>query len=107
MTVISEFCTPAAVDEIYSMLVENRYTDFKVIDGRIYLYDGPPNNDLPYYFIESTEENDGVITARLFAYYSGQDIPYRICPPLYAEFVRENGVWKISSLPKEKQTATP
>lgn len=99
---LSEFCTPAAAEEVYSMLLENRYSDFEVIDGRIYLQDGPPNNYLPYYYVESAEEKDGVITARFYAYYSGQDIPYRILPPLYAEFVREGGVWKISSLPKEK-----
>lgn len=102
MNTLSEFCTPAAAEEVYSMLVENRYSDFEVIDGRIYLQDGPPNNYLPYYYVESAEEKDGVITARFYAYYSGQDIPYRILPPLYAEFVREGGVWKISSLPKEK-----
>ena len=103
MNTLSEFCTPAAAEEVYSMLVENRYSDFEVIDGRIYLQDGPPNNYLPYYYVESAEEKDGVITARFYAYYSGQDIPYRILPPLYAEFVREGGVWKISSLPKEEQ----
>lgn len=99
---LSEFCTPAAAEEVYTMLLENRYPDFELIDGRIYLHEGPPSNYLPYYYIESAEEKDSVITARFFAYYSGQDIPYVICPPLYAEFVREGGVWKISSLPKEK-----
>lgn len=99
---LSEFCTSAAADEAYSMLIESKYSDFYEIDGRFYLYDGPPSTYLPYYFIESAEEKDGVITARFFAYYSGQDIPYVICPPLYAEFVFEDGVWKISSLPKER-----
>ncbi len=99
---LSEFCTPAAVEEVYSMLLENRYSDFELIDGRIYLHEGPPSNYRPYYYIESSEEKDGVITARFFAYYSRQDIPYVICPPLYAEFVLEDGVWKISSLPKER-----
>ncbi|MBD5140452.1 MAG: hypothetical protein HDT25_03420 [Ruminococcus sp.] len=101
MKTISEFCTPAASEEVYSKLIEGS-SDFKIIDGRVYLYDEAPSNYLPYYFIESAEEKDGVITAKIFAYYSGQDIPYWICPPLYAEFVREDGVWKISSLPKEK-----
>lgn len=99
---LSEFCTSAAADEAYSMLIESKYSDFYEIDGRFYLYDGSPSTYLPYYFIESAEEKDGVITARFFAYYSGQDIPYVICPPLYAEFVFEDGVWKISSLPKER-----
>ena len=99
---LSEFCTPSAAEEVYSMLIEHKFSDFDVIDGRFYLYDSAWSNYLPYYYIESTEEKDGVITAKIFAYYSGQDIPYRICPPLYAEFVREDGVWKISSLPKEK-----
>ncbi|MDE5858849.1 MAG: hypothetical protein K2H23_00420 [Oscillospiraceae bacterium] len=107
MNTLSEFCTPAASEEVYSELVESRYSDFKIIDGRFYLYDGPPSNYLPYYFIESAEEKDSVITAKIFSYYSGQDRPYWICPPLYAEFVREDGVWKISSLPKEKQAVTP
>ena len=40
MNTLSEFCTPAAAEEVYSMLVENRYSDFEVIDGRIYLQDG-------------------------------------------------------------------
>lgn len=102
MNTLSEFCTLAAAEEVYSKLVESRYSDFKIIDGRVYLYDGAPSNYLPDYFIESAEEKDGVITARFFAYYAVQDIPYVICPPLYAEFVREDGVWKISSLPKEK-----
>lgn len=101
MNTLSEFCTPDAAEEVYSMLLENRYPDFEVIDGRIYLHDGPPSNYLPYYYVESAEENNGVITAKFYAYYSGQDIPYRILPPLYAEFVLEDGVWKISKLPKE------
>lgn len=101
MNTLSEFCTPAAAEEVYSMLVEGKCSDFKVIDGRIYLSDGAPSNYLPYYCIESSEEKNGVINARFFSHYRGQDRPYRICPPLYAEFVCEDSVWKISSLPKE------
>lgn len=99
---LSYFCTPSAAEEVYSMLIEHRFSDFDVIDGRFYLYDGAWSNYLPYYFIESAEEKDSVITAKIFAYYSGQDIPYWICPPLYAEFVLENGVWKISKLPYDR-----
>lgn len=99
---LSEFCTTTVAEDFYSMLIEGEYSDFKVIDGRICRYDGPPYNYLPYYYIESAEERDGVITARLFAHYDGQEIPYIICPPLYAEFVREDGVWKINKLPYEK-----
>lgn len=98
MNALCEFCTKPVAEEFFNIVSRELY----IVNGRLYSYDEAPAWFPPRDYVESAEEKNGVITARLFSYYSGQDIPYNIRPPVYAEFVREDGVWKISSLPKEK-----
>lgn len=98
MNALCEFCTKPVAEEFFNIVSR----ELRIVDDRFYSYDEAPAWFPPRDYIEAAEEKDGVITARLFSYYSGQDIPYKIQPPVYAEFVREDGVWKISSLPKEK-----
>lgn len=96
-----EFCTPSAAEEFYTYVFESKYSDFEEIDGRIYLIDGPPSMRNSIKYVESAVEADGRITAKIYSYTTGQDVPHHIDPPLYAEFVQENGVWKIASMPSE------
>lgn len=98
MNALCEFCTKPVAEEFFNIVSR----ELRIVDDRLYSYDEAPAWFPPRDHIEAAEEKDGVITARLFSYYSGHDIPYNIRPPVYAEFVREDGVWKISSLPKEK-----
>ena len=98
MNALCEFCTKPVAEEFFNIISR----ELRIVDDRFYSYDEAPSWFPPRDYIEAAEEKDGVITARLFSYYSGQDIPYNIRPPVYAEFVREDGVWKISLLPNEK-----
>ena len=97
-----EFCTPTTAEEIYTYIFESKYTAFEEIDGRMYLIDGPPSMYNSRKYVESAVEADGRITAKIYSYTTGQDVPHYIDPPLYAEFVQEDGVWKIASMPSEQ-----
>ena len=96
-----EFCTPSAAEEFYTYIFESKYSDFEEIDGRMYLIDGPPSMRNSIKYVESAVEADGRITAKIYSYTTGQDVPHHIDPPLYADFVQEDGVWKIASMPSE------
>ena len=100
MDSLKSFCTDTVAKELYDKYLSGG--DFEEHDGCIYRFDGPPADYKSEDYIDSAEEKNGVITAKIYSYVTGQDVPYRINPPMYAEFVQENGVWKISSLPKEK-----
>lgn len=97
-----EFCTSSAAEEIYTYIFESKYTDFKEIDGRMYLFVGPPSMRNSIKYVESAVEADGRITAKIYSYTTGQDVPHYIDPPLYIDFVQENGIWKIASMPSEQ-----
>lgn len=96
-----EFCMPSAAEEIYTYFFESIYMDFMEIDGRMYLFVGAPSMYRSTKYVESAVEANGRITAKIYSYTIGQDVPHHIDPPLYAEFVQENGVWKIASMPSE------
>lgn len=100
MDSLKSFCTDTAAKELYDKYMSGG--DFEEHDGCIYRFDGPPARYKYEDHIDSAEENNGVITAKIYSYATGQDVPYSINPPMYAEFVQENGVWKLSSPPKEK-----
>ena len=90
---LREFCTESVAEQFYSYYIKG---DLAEIDGIIYHLDGAPSHYESLKHIDSAEEKNGVITARVYAYTIGQDIPFFIDPPLYAELVQEKGVWKIS-----------
>ena len=96
-----EFCMPSAAEEIYNYFFESKYMDFMEIDGRMYLFVGAPSMYRSTKYVESAVEADGRIIAKIYSYTLGQDVPHHIDPPLYAEFVQENGIWKIASMPSE------
>jgi|GEM_PF-3366266 len=96
-----EFCMPSAAEEIYTYFFESKYMDFMEIDGRMYLFVGAPSMYRSTKYVESAVEANGRITAKIYSYTIGQDVPHHIDPPLYAEFVQENGIWKIASMPSE------
>ncbi|MCH5347827.1 MAG: hypothetical protein J1E40_00760 [Oscillospiraceae bacterium] len=98
---LREFCTESLAEQFYSYYIISAVGDLKEIDGIIYHYDGPPNV-YSIKYIDSAEENNGVITARVYSYIIPQDIPFIINPPMYAKIVQEDGVWKLDSFSEEK-----
>ena len=97
MKTLSDFCTDSAAEKICSYLLDGKYTDFKEINGQLYLYEGPPNNYNSIKYLHSAKEKDGVINAVFYSYTAVQDVPYPI-EFFTAEFVFDNGVWKISDI---------
>ena len=97
MKTLSEFCTDNATEKIISYLLDGKYSDFKEVDGQLYRYEGPPSNYNSIKYLHSATEKDGVINAVFYSYTAVQDIPYPI-EFFTAEFVFDNGVWKISDI---------
>lgn len=97
MNGLCEFCTKSVAEEFFNTVSGQLYKS----DGRFYSYDEAPSYFPPVNYVAGTEKKDGVITAKLFSHSFGHDIPYIFYSPIYAEFVLEDGVWKISKLPKE------
>ena len=93
---LREFCTESVAEQFYSYYI-NDVGDLAEIDGGIYHCTDAPVLYESLKHIDSAEEKNGIITARVYSYIIPQDIPFIINPPMYAELVQENGVWKISS----------
>ncbi|MBP1549514.1 MAG: hypothetical protein J6A05_05875, partial [Oscillospiraceae bacterium] len=86
--------------EIFTALFEGEY---KASDGKLYRVEGALN-PFTYMVIDNVLETDNGITAKIYSYAFGQDRPNYINPPLYIDFVQENGIWKIASMPYETTT---
>ena len=97
MKTLSDFCTDSAAEKICSYLLDGKYSDFKEINEQLYLYEGPPNNYNSIKYLHSAKEKDGVINAVFYSYTAVQDVPYPI-EFFTAEFVFDNGTWKISHI---------
>lgn len=100
MDKLHKFCTEEAAEEIFAALFEGEY---KASDGKLYRVEGALN-PFTYMIIDNVLETDNGITAKIYSYAFGQDRPNYINPPLYIDFVQENGVWKIASMPSETTT---
>ena len=97
---LHKFCTEEAAEEIFAALFEGEY---KASDGKLYRVEGALN-PFTYMIIDNVLETDNGITAKIYSYAFGQDRPNYINPPLYIDFVQEDGVWKIASMPSETTT---
>ena len=95
---LHKFCTEEAAEEIFAALFEGEY---KASDGKLYRVEGALN-PFTYMIIDNVLETDNGITAKIYSYAFGQDRPNHINPPLYIDFVQENGIWKIASMPSEQ-----
>ena len=97
---LHKFCTKETAEEIFTTLFEGEYSDYKAHDGKLYRIDGPPK-PFTYMVVDNIWETDNGITAKIYSYAFSQDHPNYINPPLYIDFVQEDGVWKIASMPSE------
>ena len=97
---LHKFCTEESAEEIFTALFEGEY---KASDGKLYRVEGALN-PFTYMVIDNVLETDNGITAKIYSYAFGQDRPNYINPPLYIDFVQENGIWKIASMPYETTT---
>ena len=101
MSRLREFYTEEAADEIFAALSEGEYSNYKVYDGKLYRIDSVPE-PFTYMIVDKAWETDNGITAKIYSYAFSQDHPNYINPPVYVDFVQEDGVWKISSFSTER-----
>lgn len=101
MDTLRKYCTESVAEQFYSYYI-NDVGDLAEIDGLIYHCTDAPAHYESIKYIDSAEEKNGVITARVYSYTVGQDIPHDINPPMYAKIVQEDGVWKLASFSEEK-----
>ena len=99
MNGLCEFCTESAAKELFNTVSHSGQLNVK--DGRYYSYDEAPSFFPPLSYIENAQERDGVINAKLFSRSFGHDIPFIVYSPTYAEFIFDDGVWKILKLPEQ------
>ncbi|MCH5193153.1 MAG: hypothetical protein J1F11_04260 [Oscillospiraceae bacterium] len=95
---LREYCTESMAEQFYSYYIYDT-GDLMEYDGYICQSDGAPGHYESIKYIDSAEEKNGVITARVYSYTIGQDIPHDINPSMYARIVQEDGVWKLDSFP--------
>ena len=98
---LHKFCTEEAAEEIFASLFKEEYSDYQAYGGKLYRIEGAPN-PFTYMVVDNAWETDNGITAEIYSYAFSQDHPNYINPPLYIDFVQEDGVWKIASMPSEQ-----
>ena len=98
---LHKFCTDEDAEEIFASLFKEEYSDYQAYGGKLYRIEGAPN-PFTYMVVDNAWETDNGITAEIYSYAFSQDHPNYINPPLYIDFVQEDGVWKIASMPSEQ-----
>lgn len=97
---LERYCEHSAAEALLEQYFDDQYGDFYEKDGRMHIIDEAWSNMPPTYYVDMAQENNGLITARIYSYGLSQDIPHYISPPKYAAFEYVDGEWKIITPPE-------